>query len=98
MQFTKTFSDFEYPAGNCHIDMLVRRETPRLCRGGSKSLTAPAVFFSIQVPRPLALRFGACDFDLGSRQGPFEGPATRKASGFAGGYLLEVVCWLENGG
>ena len=66
---------------------LVRRETPRLCRGGSKSLTAPAVCFSIQVPRPSALRLGACDFDFGSRQGPFEGPATRKASGSAGGYL-----------
>src|ERR1017187_2242399 len=62
---------------------------PRLCRGGSKSLTAPAVCFSIQVPRPLALRLGACDFDFGSRQGPFEGPATRKASGSAGGYLLD---------
>jgi hypothetical protein len=68
---------------------LVRRETPRLCRGGGKSLTAPAVCFSIQVPRPLALRLGACDFDFGSRQGPFEGPATRKASGSAGGYLLQ---------
>jgi hypothetical protein len=66
---------------------LVRRETPRLCRGGSKSLTAPAVCFSIQVPGPLALRLGVCDFDFGSRQGPFEGPATRKASGSAGGYL-----------
>jgi hypothetical protein len=41
---------------------LVRRETPRLCRGGSKSLTAPAVCFSIQVPGPLALRLGACKF------------------------------------
>jgi hypothetical protein len=51
-------------------------------------LTAPAVCFSIQVPGPLALRLGACDFDFGSRQGPFEGPPTRKASGFAGGYLL----------
>lgn len=30
-------------------------------RGGSKRLTAPAVCFSIQVPRPLALRLGACD-------------------------------------
>ena len=37
-------------------NVLVRWETPRLCRGGSKSLTARAVCFSIQVPRPLALR------------------------------------------
>ena len=52
-------------------------------------MTAPAVCFSIQVPRPEALQPGACDFDCGSRQGPFEGPATRKASGSAGGYLLD---------
>ncbi|MBZ5567787.1 MAG: BglI family type II restriction endonuclease [Acidobacteriia bacterium] len=31
---------------------------------------------------------GASGFDFGSRSGPFEGPATRKASGSAGGYLL----------
>ena len=53
-------------------------------------MTAPAVCFSIPVPGPLALRLGACDLDFGSRQGPFEGPATRKASGSAGGYLLNL--------
>jgi hypothetical protein len=33
--------------------------------------------------------FGSCDFDFGSRSAPFEGAATHKASGSAGGYLLE---------
>jgi len=61
--FTRTLRQID-------LALLVRRETPRLCRGGSKSLTAPAVCFSIQVPVPLALRLGACDFDFGSRQGP----------------------------
>jgi len=46
---------------------LVRRETPRLCRGGSKSLTAPAVCFSFKWLRPSALLLGACAFDFGSR-------------------------------
>jgi hypothetical protein len=31
--------------------------------------------------------FGAGDFDFGSRSAPFEGAATHKASGSAGGYL-----------
>src|ERR1017187_3486012 len=66
---------------------LVRRETPRLCRGGSKSLTAPAVCFSIHAPRHLGGGLGVCFFVLGARRGPLGGPATRKASGSAGGYL-----------
>ncbi len=33
--------------------------------------------------------FGSRDFDFGSRSAPFEGAATRKASGSAGGYLLK---------
>ena len=31
--------------------ILVRRETPRLCRGGSRSLTVPTVCLSIQMSR-----------------------------------------------
>src|SRR6516164_416731 len=64
------------------------RETPRLCRGGSQSLTIPAACFFASQRLRSALLSAARDFDFGSRWGPFEGPATHKASGFAGGYLL----------
>jgi len=37
------------------------------------------------------VRFVVIAFDFRLRSGPFEGPATVKASGFAGGSLLEVV-------
>jgi hypothetical protein len=48
---------------------------PRPSCGGIYQSTTP------RVP------FGAGDFDFGSRSAPFEGAATHKASGSAGGYL-----------
>ena len=56
---------------------LIRREFPRLCRGGSKSLTVPEVCFSSPT-RHLAWpeAYGSFAFDSNRlRSGPFEGPA-----------------------
>ena len=56
---------------------LIRREFPRLCRGGSKSLTVPEVCFSSPT-RHLSWpeAYGSFAFDSNRlRSGPFEGPA-----------------------
>ncbi len=74
-RYASSLSEFTQDVQSGVRLLLVRRETPRLCRGGRKSLTAPAVCFSIQVPRPVK----HCGLEpmiltLGSGRAPLRGP------------------------
>jgi hypothetical protein len=75
-------------------------EIPRLCRGGSNSLTVPAMRLFLPVRRsdqdgPRSVAHGLC-LVFGCDQAPFEGPARGKAPGSAGGSLRKRNTSLSN--
>ena len=80
--------------------LLIRREIPRLCRGGRRSLTNPGVCLLVQVGKPSVSKTNArlvqgrkhlqppyAGFRIGCDQAPLRA-RNRKAFGSAGGYLL----------
>ena len=80
--------------------LLIRGEIPRLCRRGSRSLTDPAVCFTIlaiaTVPSgPLSHEVLVFASDR-LRSGPFEGPATVKPPALPGDIYLQARMLFEN--